>query len=178
MTFSEDLRVRVANHYLQGDVAMRKVAEIPNVSLGFVHNVVACHRQFGQGTNSYPYRMCINIANSRRMIACETSCVKSLVYSTGAMGRVRRWRSVSQRCPSNPNPVRWRSSHSVLVIILSNLSLAKIRGCHLVECSTDAIFGTVRWVCKFDLRDSPSVRPRQRVRCPAALFIPGSPPER
>ncbi|KAF9642561.1 hypothetical protein BDM02DRAFT_3124450 [Thelephora ganbajun] len=53
MTFSEDLRVRVANCYSQGDVTMREVAEIFNVSLGFVRNMVTCYRRFGQATNSH-----------------------------------------------------------------------------------------------------------------------------
>lgn len=51
MAFSEDLKVRVVDAYSQGDVTMREVAEMFNVSLGFVHNVVACHHQFRQVTN-------------------------------------------------------------------------------------------------------------------------------
>lgn len=53
MTFSDDLRVRVVNLYSQGGTTMREVAETLNVSLGFVHNVVACHQQFGQVTNPH-----------------------------------------------------------------------------------------------------------------------------
>lgn len=53
MTFSEDLKVRVANVYSQGDMTMREVAETFDVSLGFVHNVVTCRRQFGQVTNPH-----------------------------------------------------------------------------------------------------------------------------
>lgn len=53
MTFSEDLKVRVANLYTQGDMTMREVAEMLNISLGSVHNIIACHQQFGQVTNPH-----------------------------------------------------------------------------------------------------------------------------
>ena len=53
MTFSEDLKTRVVSFYSQGGMTMREVAETFNVSLGLVHNVVACHRQFGQATNPH-----------------------------------------------------------------------------------------------------------------------------
>ncbi|KAF9778349.1 hypothetical protein BJ322DRAFT_982616, partial [Thelephora terrestris] len=52
-TFSEDLKARVANLYSQGDMTMREVAETFNVSLGFVHNIVTYHGQFGQVTNPH-----------------------------------------------------------------------------------------------------------------------------
>jgi len=43
MTFTEDLETRVVSVYSQGNTTMREVAEAFNVSLGFVHNAVACH---------------------------------------------------------------------------------------------------------------------------------------
>ena len=51
MTLSKDLKKRVVHLYSQGDVTMCEVAETFDVSLGFIHNIVACHRQFGQVTN-------------------------------------------------------------------------------------------------------------------------------
>ena len=51
MTLSKDLKARVVDTYSQGDVTMREVAEMFNVSLGFTHNVVAYHRRFGEFTN-------------------------------------------------------------------------------------------------------------------------------
>jgi transposase len=53
MTFSEDLKVRVAGLYSQGNVSMREVAETFNISLGSVYSVVACQQQFGQVTNPH-----------------------------------------------------------------------------------------------------------------------------
>ena len=53
MAFSEDLKIGVVSLYSQGDMTMREVAQTFDISLGFVHNVVACHRQFGQVTNPH-----------------------------------------------------------------------------------------------------------------------------
>ena len=43
MAFSEDLKTRVVSVYSQGNTTMGEVAETSNVSLEFIHNVVACH---------------------------------------------------------------------------------------------------------------------------------------
>ena len=57
--YSPDLRERVVQHYLQGET-MRTVADIFNVSVGFVHNVVDLYRMYGQTTDPYaqPRRRC------------------------------------------------------------------------------------------------------------------------
>jgi transposase len=55
MTLSEDLKERVINLYTLGGLSMREVANLLSVSLGLVHNVVSCHRRFGQVTNPQPH---------------------------------------------------------------------------------------------------------------------------
>ena len=45
MTFSEDLKARVANLYSQGGTTMREIADLFDLSLGTVHNIVARHQQ-------------------------------------------------------------------------------------------------------------------------------------
>ena len=54
MTLSEDLKERVINLYLSDGLSMREVATLLSVSLGFVHNVVACHRRFWQVNDPRP----------------------------------------------------------------------------------------------------------------------------
>ena len=50
--YSSDLRERIVQCYHQGET-MRTVADIFNVSVGFVHHVVDLHRTYGQVTNPY-----------------------------------------------------------------------------------------------------------------------------
>ena len=54
MTLSEDLKERVLRLYSSGDMPMREVAELLNISLGSVHNVVSCHQRFGQVNDPRP----------------------------------------------------------------------------------------------------------------------------
>ena len=54
MTLSEDLKERVISLYSSGDMTMREVAGLLDVSLGFVHNVVSCHERFGQVNDPRP----------------------------------------------------------------------------------------------------------------------------
>ena len=65
MTFSEDLKTRVVSVYSQGNMTMCEVAKTFNVSLGFVHNVVTCHRWFGQVTNLRAYSDGYSIQSTR-----------------------------------------------------------------------------------------------------------------
>ena len=57
MTFSTDLKERVVSLYSSGGVFVREVAKLLNVSLGFVHNVVSCHRRLGRASDPRP-RFC------------------------------------------------------------------------------------------------------------------------
>ena len=54
MTLSEDLKERVISLYSSGGISMREVAKLLNVSVGLVHNVVSCHRRFGQVNDPRP----------------------------------------------------------------------------------------------------------------------------
>ena len=51
---------RMVDLYPQGNTAMHKAAEIPNISLGLVYNAAARHRQYRQSTrylsDRWPWR--------------------------------------------------------------------------------------------------------------------------
>ena len=54
MTLSSDLKERVVSLYFSGNMSMREVADLLNVSLGLVYNVISCYRAFGQVNNPWP----------------------------------------------------------------------------------------------------------------------------
>jgi len=54
MTLSDDLKERVISLYSPGDMSMREVAALLDVSLGLVHNVVSCYQRFGRVSNPQP----------------------------------------------------------------------------------------------------------------------------
>ena len=55
--YSPDLRERIVQFYYRGRT-MREVADVFNVSLGFVHHVVNLYRTHGQATDPYPQPRC------------------------------------------------------------------------------------------------------------------------